>query len=68
MMPGRKSEVDDFGVQLFFTIIKLTRKSSSTPLKVLWRWGSNEAAGADTLEAVDANPHTGSSGHVVAVY
>ena len=34
---------------------------------VLWRWGSGEAEGEDTLEAVVTNPHAGSSGHVVAL-
>mgnify|MGYP001798578178 CR=1 FL=1 len=37
-------------------------------LKVLWRWGSGEAVGADTLEAVVANPHIGGSGPVVALF
>ena len=36
--------------------------------EVLWRWGSGEAAGADTLEAVVTNLHTGGSGHRVALY
>ena len=36
-------------------------------LQVLWRWGSGEAAGADTLEAVVENPHIGGSEPVVAL-
>ena len=38
------------------------------PKQVLWRWGSGEAAGADTLEAVATNLHTGGPGHRVALY
>ena len=36
--------------------------------QALWRWGSGEAAGEDTLEAVAVNLHTGGSGHVVALH
>ena len=36
-------------------------------IEVLWRWGSDEAAGAHTLEAVIANLHVGGSGPVVTL-
>lgn len=46
--------------QLSFTLIKVPRKSHN--LKALRRWASGEAAGVDTLEAVDADLHAGDSG------
>ena len=46
-------------------------KTSPPPIptpKVLWRRVSDEAAGADTLEAVATTLHTGGPGHMVALY
>ena len=80
--PGRESEADDHA-QLSLTLIQPMRKSSSSTssfpsppppppnhqlLQAMWLWASDEAAGVDTLGAVDADLHTGGSGHMVVFH